>query len=330
MSNKPTVADCLRTRRLFMILSPRSLPYATKCVESLFAKAAEHLQVCFMTDSAADKCELVEVIGHLPNRAGHCWSVVDDSEAEVHAGERWARLPNLRTFRRGHPCWRKVTDPLLFSSADEEMVILDPDLYFPNRFTFEPTPMTGVRLMWQYPNCMLPSSTVHAALSASIGLARHVDIGVAQWHANQDLEWLDWMIGKLGGPALPRIMHVESIVWSALAMRLGGGHLDPEKWHCWRRTQLARVLLKAGIKGVNILRAEPFSRMKCFHAGGEAKWWLADAKRAGLMDQSGELMDETRVLPFVELTRLRFDAEQSVKVLLRHLGYYRVFNPSTN
>ncbi len=27
-----------------MILSPRSLSYATKCVESLFAKAAEHLE----------------------------------------------------------------------------------------------------------------------------------------------------------------------------------------------------------------------------------------------------------------------------------------------
>jgi hypothetical protein len=330
MSNRPTILDVLRSRRIFMILSPRSLPYATNCVESLFAKAAEHLQVCFMTDSPADKVELSDVIGRLPNPAGHSWRVVDDSEAEVRASEQWANFPNLRTFRSGHPCWRKVTDPLLFSSADEEMVILDPDLYFPNRFTFEPAPRTGVRLMWQQPNCMLPASTVHTALSASIALARHVDIGVAQWRANQDLEWFDWMIGKLGGAELPRVMHVESIVWSALAMRLGGGHLDPEKWRCWRRTQLARLLLKAGVSGVNILRVQPFSRMKCFHAGGEAKWWLADAQRAGLLDYSRELLDESRVLPFVELTPQRFDAEQSVKVLLRHLGYYRVFSPSTN
>jgi hypothetical protein len=313
-----------------MILSPRSLSYATKCVESLFANAVENLEICFMTDSAEDKDALADVIGTLSNPKGHSWQVLDDSEAEVRASEQWASLPNLRTFRRGHPCWRKVTDPLLFSSNSEEMVILDPDLYFPNRFTFEPTPKTGVRLMWQHPNCMLPSSTVRAALSASIALARHVDIGVAQWNGNQDLEWFDWMIGKLGGAALPRIMHVESIVWSALAMHLGGGHLDPEKWHCWRRTQFARVLLKAGVRGVNLLRLEPFSRMKCFHAGGEAKWWLADAQKAGLLDQSGELLKESQVLPFVELTRLRFDSEQSVKGLLRHLGYYRVFNPSTN
>lgn len=315
------------SRRVFMILSPRSLPYARKCVESLFAKAAEQLEVCFMTDSAADKVELTDVIGSLSNPAAHYWQVVDDSDAEVRAKEQWASLPNLRTFRRGHPCWRKVTDPLLFSCHSEEMVILDPDLYFPNRFTFEPTPKTGVRLMWQQPNCMLPPETVHTALSASIALARHVDIGVAQWNANQDLEWFDWMIGKLGGAGLPRVMHVESIVWSALAMRLGGGHLDPEKWHCWRRTQLARVLLKAGVKGVNLLRVEPFSRMKCFHAGGEAKWWLADAQKNGLLDHPGELLGESKILPFVELTRRRFAAEQRVKILLRHLGYYRMFSP---
>ena len=133
------------SRRVFMILSPRSLPYARQCVESLFAKAAEQLEVCFMTDSAADKVELTDVIGSLPNPAAHCWQVVDDSDAEVRANEQWASLPNLRTFRRGHPCWRKVTDPLLFSSNSEEMVILDPDLYFPNRFSFEPTLKTGLR-----------------------------------------------------------------------------------------------------------------------------------------------------------------------------------------
>ena len=177
--------------------------HATKCVDSLFANAAEYLEVCFMTDSAADKDALNDVIRSLPNPNRHSWHVVDDSEAEVRAKEQWASLPNLRTFRRGHPCWRKVTDPLLFSCDADEMVILDPDLYFPNRFTFEPTPRTGIRLMWQHPNRMLPASTVHAALSASIALARHVDIGVAQWRASQDLEWFDWMIGKLGGPALP-------------------------------------------------------------------------------------------------------------------------------
>ncbi len=323
------MVDVQQSRRLFMILSPRSLPYATKCVESLLSKASEHLEICFMTDSTADKDALIDMIGSLPNPNRHYWRVVDDSEAERRASEEWASLPNLRTFRRGHPCWRKVTDPILFSRNQEEMIVLDPDLYFPNRFVFEPTPASGIRLMWQRPNCMLPSETVQAALDASIALARHVDIGVAQWRAGQDLQWFDWLIAKLGGAELPRIMHVESIVWSALGMRLGGGHLDPGKWRCWRRTQRKRVMLKAGVSGVNILRSEPFQQIKCFHAGGEAKWWLADAQQAGLLDQSGELFEVSPVRPFVQLTRPRFNVEQGAKGLLRRLGYYRVFERSS-
>ncbi len=61
------------------------------------------------------------------------------------------------------------------------MVLLDPDLYFPNTFRFEPTPEQGILLMWQRPNCLLPHKTVRAAMDAGIPLARHVDIGVAQW-----------------------------------------------------------------------------------------------------------------------------------------------------
>src|SRR5260370_7810369 len=108
-----------------MILSPRSLSYATKCVESLFANAAENLEVSFMTDSAADKDALIDVIGSLPNPKAHSWHVVDDSEAEVPANEQWSSLPNLRTFRRAHPCWRKVTDPFLFSSPSYNISILN-------------------------------------------------------------------------------------------------------------------------------------------------------------------------------------------------------------
>ena len=317
-----------QVRRLFMILSPRALPYAKKCVESLFAKASESLEMRFLTDSAADKQELIEVIGAMLNPHRHRWWVIDDAEATERASEKWASWPNLVTFRRGHPCWRKITDPLLFSRDNEEMTILDPDLYFPNRFNFEPTPETGVCLMWQRPNCMIPAETVRAALNASVALARHVDIGVAQWRAGQDLAWCDWLIGKLGGEALPRIMHVESIIWSAIAMRFGGGYLDPQKWLCWQRTQWKRVLLIAGVGGTRILRNEPFHQIKCFHAGGMAKWWLAEAEQAGILDQTNKLLDVSPIRPFVELTRQQFELEQSIKGLLRLAGYYRLMKNS--
>jgi hypothetical protein len=321
-----SVAD--PSRRLFMILSPCSLPYARLCISSLFVKSAEHLDVCFMTDSSEDKENLEQILLQLPNPCNHRWWVVDDSETELRSLESWEKFPNLQRFRRGHPCWRKVTDPLLFTCDSKEMVVLDPDVYFPNRFAFEPTPEAGVLLMWQQPNCMLPPETVRLAMKASIRLAQHVDIGVAAWRAGPDLAWLDWAIGRLGGSQIPRVMHVESIVWSALAMRLGGGHLDPERWHCWRRSQVKRLLLKTGASGLMLLRSEPFHEMKCFHAGGEAKWWLQAVHKAGLLDCCNDLRLKSVTRAFAELTRRRFEFEQRTKTVLRSLGYYAVFAPS--
>jgi hypothetical protein len=308
-----------------MILSPRAWSYAGNCIKSLFANSSEELQVLFITDSADDRKTLNELVVRIANPREHRWSVIGDAEVEHRSLEQWKKFPNLQTFRRGHPCWRKVTDPLLFTNDNEEMIILDPDLQFPNRFSFEPTPANGVLLMRQQPNCLLPAKTVCAAMKASIRLAGHVDIGVAAWRGGADLEWLDWAIGQLGGRDIPRIMHVESIVWSAIAMRLGGGHFDPQRWYCWRRSHWKRLLEKAGVRGVTLLRFEPFQQMKCFHAGGEAKWWLEAALEAGLFLSCNEFNGPSPILPFVELTPLRFRVEQQLKLTARAIGYYAIF-----
>jgi hypothetical protein len=325
MSKSTRNIEAERSRNLFMILSPRSLPYAEKCVSSLFANSVERLNIRFLTDSDQDKHTLEDTIGQISNPYKQPWSVFSDEDVEQLSLAQWKPFPDLQSFRRGHPCWRKVTDPLLFTEDGTEMIILDPDLYFPNRFTFEPTPESGVLLMWQQPNCMLPPQTVRIAMDSAIRLARHVDIGVAQWRAGHDLGWFDWLLGTLGGRDIPRVMHVESIVWSALLMRFGGGHLDPRRWHCWRRNQLKRIALKLGASGVAILRAEKFKRMKCFHAGGEAKWWIGDAQRAGFLDPSSNLLEPSPIRRPVELTRRRFEAEQKAKDLLRRMGYYNLF-----
>ncbi|MDU6377509.1 MAG: hypothetical protein E6575_26050, partial [Bradyrhizobium sp.] len=185
---------------------------------------------------------------------------------------RFGRHPALRRFRHGHPCWRKITDPLLLSEAGKEMVVLDPDLYFPNRFSFEPTAARGVMLMWQRPSCLLPDEVVTSAITAGVALAHHTDIGVAQWRQPVDLDWLNWLIATLEAPTLPRHMHIESIVWAAIAMKIGGGYLDPGQWVCWHRTQYKRLLRRLGVSGAAVLQRERFSGIKCFHAGGEAKW----------------------------------------------------------
>lgn len=312
-------------RRVFMILSPRSLGYAKFALESLLRNCAEPIHLHLVTDSAADKALLIDEMAERQQAAAHTWSVW----AEEELGDREATLfggyPKLRLFRKGHPCWRKITDPVLLSAAGEEMVLLDPDLYFPNRFRFEPTPQQGLLLMWQRPNCLFPPDTVQLAIKQGIVLAHHVDIGVGGWRAPVDLDWMEWLLTKLGCPDLPRAMHIEAIVWAALAMRMGGGHLDPDYWHCWRRSQVNRLWRKLGADGLRILRSEKFSGMKCFHAGGEAKSWLADAQVAGILDTATDQTREGRILPFVELKPAEYRREQSMKRWLKKTGYYRIF-----
>jgi hypothetical protein len=316
----------LPTRRLFMVLSPRALPYASLALRSLFRSAAEPIHLSLITDSHSDKQRLTDGLSNLEGAGAgaHDCSVFSASDLDDRDATEFGRLEHLRSFRRGHPCWRKITDPLLLSVDGEEMILLDPDLYFPNRLRFEETPESGLLLMWQKPCCLLPPDIVQAAISAKVPLAHHVDIGVAHWRRPVDLEWLNWLIGMLGGSDLPRNMHVEAIVWAALAMRIGGGYLDPGFWVCWQRTQYKRILRKLGVSGTFILGREDLAGIKCFHAGGEAKWWLTDAYEIGTLNQNTVAIAPTLSEPFIELLPSQYAALQRNRRWLRRLGYYSV------
>jgi len=314
-------------RAVYCVLSSRSLLYAERAMESLVAHSLDDLSLTLITDSAVDQLALVDAMESLQIGARHAWRVVAKSDADDLATQRFAAYPNLAAFRSGHPCWRKLTDPLLFAPADTEMVILDPDLYFPNRFRFEPTPSVGLLLMYQPPSCLLPSAVVERAYAEGIALAHHVDIGVAQWRSGVDLEWMDWLIGRLGGSSLPIAMHVEAIVWAALAMQVGGGYLDSGHWHCWRNAHWKRVARRLGVSGRTVLRSEPFTRMKCFHGGGIAKWWVPEALRAGDMPEPATILGSNATLPFEELTRAAYRSSERVKFWARRLGYHRLVSP---
>ena len=311
-------------RHVYMVLSPRSLSYARDTLESLFGNSIEDLHLRLITDSKRDKEELTETLEAIDARS-HRWTVFSEHDLAEREESLFARHDNLRAFRRGHPCWRKITDPLLLSEPGQELILLDPDLYFPNRFQFESTPENGLLLMWQQPNCLFPPDVVKTAIGDGIRLANHVDIGVAHWRASADLDWLNWLIGKLGGSRLPRIMHVEAIVWAALAMRVGGGYLDPAYWKCWRRSPVKRVMTKLGVSGQYILKSESWPNMKCFHAGGEAKWWLHKARESGLLDGHATLNQPGCILPFEELTPAQYARELAFKRMLQALGYYQIF-----
>src|SRR6202022_2406340 len=95
-------------RRLFMVLSPRSLPYARLALASLFGNAEEPFELSLITDSEADKQVLLEEVGKL--EAGQPgqrrFAVFSEADLEGRESEMFARYPNLISFRHGHPCWR--------------------------------------------------------------------------------------------------------------------------------------------------------------------------------------------------------------------------------
>jgi hypothetical protein len=310
-------------RQVFMVLSPRALPYARPCIESLLRNSFQALEFHLITDSAEDTLQLTETMEALHPDKRHRWKVVGETELLDREAITFHGYENLRIFRTGHPCWRKVTDPLLLSEPGAELVLLDPDVYFPNLFQFEVTPESGLLLMFQRPNCLLPPEIVRSAMESGIPLADHVDIGVSHWRAGQDLEWIDWLIGKLGGASLPHVMHVEAIIWAAMGMHQGGGYLDPTRWVCWHRTQLNRVKQKIGIAGEDILRNERWDDMKCFHCGGASKWWIPDCS-GDLLRCRMDHLEPGQILPFVEFTQSKFVRAQRTRSMLRTLGYYKL------
>lgn len=322
--NDPVVT-CPQKRQVYMVLSPRSLRYALGALADLLRNSMDSVHLHLITDTESDRALLMEAVGNLRPEPRHAWDVTTENDLADAEASRLAGLIHLRRFRHGHPCWRKVTDPLLMAAHGEEVILLDPDVCFPNRFRFEETPATGLKLMWQRPICLFPPEIVRRAMNAGVRLAHHVDIGVAHWRGGRDLEWMDWLIGQLGGDQLPHLMHIEAIVWAALAMREGGSYLDPRLWVCWHRTQAKRFRRALGATGTEILSNEDWDTMKCFHGGGEAKWLLPDLIAKQRVTGLKEIAAPGRALPLVELTRTRYDLEQKAKNLLRGTGYYRVF-----
>ena len=86
--------------------------------------------------------------------------------------------------------------------------------------------------------------------------------------------------------------------------------------------------MKLGVRGKSILRRESFSKMKCFHAGGAAKWWLASAHESGIPDYGETLDDPTDFIPYEEFVPTKFYFLQKRRKLLRGIGYYSIFGSS--
>ena len=313
-----------KPRQVFIVLSASALPYAEKGIESLTKNVMEPITLTLLTDDESDKTKINDALNALSLDARHTWQVFSQADADLRAETQFKDYPNIARFRMGHPCWRKITDPLLFSEPDAEIIVLDPDLYFPNFFKFEATPAKGIYLMWQPPSCLLPHETVMRAYNNGIKLAHHVDIGVAQLRNNLDMQWLDQLVLKLGGANIPRVMHVEAIVWAALAMKVGGGYYDPSHWYCWQYRQWKRLLLKLGVSGTRMLAMENIKNVKCFHASGIAKWWVKDACEKNLFPKPKDVTGFLPIQPYEDMPLAVYEKDQWIKGLARKLGYYAI------
>lgn len=311
-------------RKLFCVVGVRSLSYAVPCLASLVRNSSDRFALTVLTDSAADATEMRARLEPLFVGSEHVLVVHDQAHADALAATAYRDHPAIAAFRHGHPCWRKVTDPAMYAPDGEEVIILDPDVYFPNRFAFEPTPATGVLLMWQGPNCLLPEPLVDDAYDKGVAMADHTDIGVCQFRAPLDLAWLDRLLTTLDTRPYAKSMHVESIVWAALAEHAGGGYLDPAAWHCFANSVQSRLARRLGQTGTATLAKLDFASMKAFHAGGTAKYWLVDAEREGLFATPAERYATTAVKPFVGYPRRKFAGKLRNRRIARRLGLYKV------
>lgn len=119
-------------RKVYCVLSARSLPYARLAFESLFERNLESIDLCLVTDTREDALLLEECLQGIRIDGRHAARVIDSAALDDLAASRFAGFPHLQDFRAGHPCWRKITDPLLLADSGEEAIVLDPDTYFPN------------------------------------------------------------------------------------------------------------------------------------------------------------------------------------------------------
>jgi hypothetical protein len=301
-------------------LSAHSLPYAAVCIRSLAENLEGDTTIHLLTDTPGDHAQLAKAFAGLERIKIHVADALWEDAANPMRG-----FAGLARLRQGHPCWRKLTDPMLLAREGDEVVVVDPDVYFPRPFAFETVGDGTLRLMWQKPNCLLPFSVVAKAFASGIAMADHVDIGIAQYRAPLDLDWLDGLVTSLG--EMPRMMHVEAILWSCLAMRMGGGYLASDRWQCWANTQWKRIRPKLGAKPIQMLAAEDLRSCLAFHAGGTAKYWVAspDAEEALKRFSAlpgGQPLAAATLRPFVPFTEEKFEWLRKRARTLTALGYY--------
>src|SRR5262249_36930747 len=104
-------------------LPASSLPYASLCIRSLAENLDGDDAIHLLTDTPRDQEQLQQAFADLKRIKVH----VSD-ELWEDGGNPMRKYAGLEKLRKGHPCWRKLTDPMLLAPEGYELVIVDPDV----------------------------------------------------------------------------------------------------------------------------------------------------------------------------------------------------------
>ncbi|PQO45974.1 hypothetical protein [Blastopirellula marina] len=308
-------------------MNSRSIAYAQICLNSLLQNSLDplHLVVIGDDDNDAQKVQSFcdTLVPLVPSQ--HKIDVIGKSAIDKIATSALDRYPLTRMFREGHPCWRKLTDPLLLAQSDE-LIVIDPDVFFPNIFQFPKTPNNGVLLMWQSSNCLHPPDAVRTAFTVGLALADHTDIGVCQFQRGSvTLQLLESILGSFGDFDFPRSAHIESIIWAAIALEIGGGYLAPNRWICWNHSLYKRIAIRLGANPSSYLQGLNLSEAYCLHLGGKIKTFAPNAFSDYKFGEQPLDAYDSATAPFQPYSISKFERKMRTRQLIRAAGFYAVF-----
>src|SRR6516162_4396739 len=101
--------NCMST--LVVISLPAScLPYASLCIRSLAENLDGDEAIHLLTDTSGDQQQLQQAFAGLKRI-----KVQLSDELWADCGNPMRKYAGLEKLRNGHPCWRKLTDPMLLA-----------------------------------------------------------------------------------------------------------------------------------------------------------------------------------------------------------------------
>jgi hypothetical protein len=297
------------------LASASSIAYSQHCLHSLLYNCQTPISLTIITDTEKEIIAFKNLVRNWAYPSKHSIEVIGAETLQKIGLQRWAKYPNLIKYTQGHPCWRKVTDPFVLAK-EGPVVVIDPDVFFLRPFHFPVRSGKSITLMWQSPNCLYPAGAVDEAFATGMPLADHVDIGIAIVNNRIDWEWLDQFLGGISLEKYSSFMHIEAIVWSALAMHQGGCYLHPKRWYCYQASWHHKLRRRLGFQQPISFSSTVTQHAIAIHAGGIAKHQIAKL----IKHVSTDSIDDLDFLDLTQYANRKWNRKKLAVSILKKLG----------